>query len=358
MRNAMIFICSCLLAVACSPDKSSVINGTAPDEYNGSWVYMADYAKNTPLDSALVENGKFSFAGTPDTNNYIRLDLDRKLFANVIPERGTIEVDLSNPAKVSGTPLNDQLAKYITEIDGFYKENNDAWGELMDTFKDDEQTLLEKSEEFKNQRLLLFDVLNDDYFQANKTNALGVYVFVNWYYELDAEKIDALYAEMGDNIKTNATIQQIIQANEQKKQTSEGQPFTNFTVEHGNTDLSSASLSDYVGKGKYVLVDFWASWCGPCLAETPVIAEVYRKYRGDRFEVLGVAVWDEREATLTAIEAHHIVWPQIIDAQQVPTELYGINGIPHIILFGPDGTILARGLRGDALKAKVAEVLN
>ena len=134
--------------------------------------------------------------------------------------------------------------------------------------------------------------------------------------------------------------------------------FIDFTIENGNLDGSKASLSDYVGKGKYVLVDFWASWCGPCIAEIPVLMEVYNKYKGDKFEILSVAVWDKREETLKSLEKHKIPWPQIIDADKIPTDLYGIKGIPHIILFGPDGKIIQRGLRGNALKAKVAEVIN
>jgi thiol-disulfide isomerase/thioredoxin len=148
-----------------------------------------------------------------------------------------------------------------------------------------------------------------------------------------------------------------MEANETKKTTAVGKMFTDFTIENGNLDESSASFSDYIGKGKYVLVDFWASWCGPCIAENPVIAEVYKKYKGAKFEVLGVAVWDKREDTLEGIKKHNIVWPQIIDAQTIPTNIYGIDGIPHIILFGPDGTIVARELRGEALKKKVAEVM-
>ena len=116
-------------------------------------------------------------------------------------------------------------------------------------------------------------------------------------------------------------------------------------------------LSQYVHPDRYTLVDFWASWCGPCRREIPVIREVWEKYRGDKFEVLGVAVWDKREDTLKAAADLGIEWAQILDAQGVPTDLYGINGIPHIILFGPDGTIVARGLRGDALKEKVAEIM-
>ena len=134
-------------------------------------------------------------------------------------------------------------------------------------------------------------------------------------------------------------------------------PFTDFTIENGNLDGSKVSLSDYVGNGKYLLVDFWASWCAPCIAEIPTLKEVYSKYKGDKFEILGIAVWDKREETLKSLEKHNTTWSQIIDANRIPTELYGIDGIPHIILFGPDGTIVARGLRGDALKAKIAEIM-
>ena len=113
----------------------------------------------------------------------------------------------------------------------------------------------------------------------------------------------------------------------------------------------------YVGKGKYVWVDFWASWCGPCRAEIPNIKELYDKYHSKGLDVLGVAVWDKVEDTQKAIKELGIVWPQIINAQQIPTELYGIQGIPHIILFAPDGTIVARDLREEAMKEKVAEVM-
>lgn len=131
--------------------------------------------------------------------------------------------------------------------------------------------------------------------------------------------------------------------------------FTDFTIEQ--PDGTKASLSDYVGKGRYVLVDFWASWCTPCRAEIPNIKELYDKYHDQGLDVLGVAVWDKVEDTQKAIEDMGIVWPQIINAQQIPTDLYSIRGIPHIILFAPDGTIVARDLRDEAMKEKVAEVM-
>ncbi|MBQ7463127.1 MAG: TlpA family protein disulfide reductase, partial [Bacteroidaceae bacterium] len=108
--------------------------------------------------------------------------------------------------------------------------------------------------------------------------------------------------------------------------------------------------------GKYVLVDFWASWCGPCRAEIPNLITAYNKYKDKGFTVLGVAVNDKPEATLKAIKDDGIPYPQILNSQQIAASAYGIISIPEIILFAPDGTILARGLRGEEIEKRLAEI--
>lgn len=114
--------------------------------------------------------------------------------------------------------------------------------------------------------------------------------------------------------------------------------------------LTSANFEEEVLKSDIpVLVDFWASWCGPCKAEMPVLKEVYKRFKGKNFEMLGIAVMDKREATEAIVPELGITWPLIYDAQEIPTEIYGINAIPHIILFGPDGRIVARELRGEKI---------
>ena len=136
--------------------------------------------------------------------------------------------------------------------------------------------------------------------------------------------------------------------------TDEGCMFTDFEVEY-NGEVQR--LSDYVGRGQYVLVDFWASWCGPCREEIPGLVEIYKQYKDRGLVVLGVAVNDAPANTEKAIKELGIPYPQMKNGGYTPAEIYGITGIPHIILFGPDGTILKRGVRGEAIGQVVREYL-
>jgi thiol-disulfide isomerase/thioredoxin len=349
MKANVILIALCLLAGACTQQKSYLIRGTAPEQYDGKYVYMMDYGTQLNIDSALIEKGAFTFEGEANTDIYVRLNLGRQLFANVIPEGGVITVELAEESRVGGTPLNDKLNAFRTELDGFYAK----FKEMAERLGDDREAI----DNVYKSTFPEFIALHDRYVRDNGANAVAAFVFSNYYYELSPEQIDSVYNLMAENIQANEIVQRIKRSADGKRLTAEGMPFADFRIEDGGADGAAVSLSDYVGKGKFVLVDFWASWCGPCIREIPTLREVSAEYGGAHFEVLGVAVWDEREATLKAIETHGTTWPQILNAQSVPTDLYGIDGIPHIILFGPDGKIIARNLRGESLKAKVAEVL-
>ncbi len=123
-------------------------------------------------------------------------------------------------------------------------------------------------------------------------------------------------------------------------------------------NTKDVNFSDIVGKGKFVLVDFWASWCGPCKAEMPNIRKVYEKYGKKNLIVLGVNVWDEHAAAIKCIDDHKMVWDHIYASEndEIKT-LYGITGIPTLMLFAPDGTIVDRTFRGEEMVKKMDEYL-
>ena len=122
----------------------------------------------------------------------------------------------------------------------------------------------------------------------------------------------------------------------------------------------TVKLSDYVGKGKVVLVDFWASWCGPCRREMPNLVEAYAKYKNKNFEIVGVSLDQSADAWKEAIKKLNITWPQMSDLKYWNCEgaqLYAVSSIPHTVLIDGEGTILARGLHGDELQEKIAEAV-
>ena len=139
--------------------------------------------------------------------------------------------------------------------------------------------------------------------------------------------------------------------------TAEGMPFVD--IEGTDADGNPSALSHYVGKGNYVLLDMWASWCSPCMGEIPNLMKLHRQYKDKGLTVLGLFVWDEESNMKKAIDKEGIEWPQIVPSDNMePMNLYGVDGIPHIILFAPDGTRLKRNLRGQSMINAVNEVMN
>lgn len=355
MKNSNLFLLVTAAAAAlasCNNHASYTIDGTVADStLNGNLIYLTDMASRDVLDSAVITDNKFHFTGKADTA-FIATLQSRPYRMHLIVENGNISVEMGESDKLSGTPLNDEMSTVMSAIDSLNnlfiakqqeivakglsgEEAAAAWNEVQAGLMGEANKVLSK------------------YFDRNNNNAVGAWILANW--GLAPEELDSVINLSGDVLKANPLVKEMLKQLEMLKKTAVGQMFTDFTVEQ--PDGTKVSLSDYVGKGRYVLVDFWASWCGPCLREIPNIKELYDKYHDKGLDVLGVAVLDKPEDTQKAIEEMQVVWPQIINAQHIPTDLYGIQGIPHIILFAPDGTIAARDLREEAMKEKVTEVM-
>ena len=224
------------------------------------------------------------------------------------------------------------------------------------------------------------DSAYDAYLEYNKAalkknldNAVGVEALKEVYSDLEPEELSKVLEKLTAPLegRDSAFVANLKENVKASLATVVGKPYTDFSVQHvigtdkeGNPVYETRSLSDYVGKGKIFLVDFWSPWCPPCKAELPNIKSVWEKYHGDDFDVLSVAVWEESRGmnwknTIDTAAVYGIQWNQINNGHQEPASLYGIQGIPHMVLFGADGTIIARGdaLRGDKLDPAVAAAL-
>ena len=327
-----------LAATACAPVASTDYDVTIPVDngLTGLTAYIVNYDTGDKIDSAYITDGMARFRGAmEDMPVLARVIVDGRRAGVFVLEAGTITVDtVSRTGR--GTPLNDAFAAYALRCDSI----ETAYGELPADSGGNVR---------RGELMAMYDDYNAAVLAENADNPIGYYVFMQKAYEMDSPTLEGRLKEM-PGMAGYARVKKLRHSLAKAAATGEGAMYTDFAVAYND---STYRLSDHVGRdGKFTLVDFWASWCGPCIKETRVIKEIYGRHGGD-VNVVGVAVWDEPENTLRAIAAHQLPWPQIINADTIPTEIYGISGIPCILLIDPEGRIVSRGKQGAELSQAV-----
>lgn len=332
-----------------------LIQGTAPAEANGKWVYLYTNS-GTALDSVKVVGGKFHFERPVGGDGIVaNLIVPRSFSLSFIPEEGVIMAPLEAEA-ATGTPLNDIRAQKVKEeiaLSSGVKEK------LMKLRSD--KTLSDQQKEEGMEKVvkeyyaqILPGVLAD--LKAHRDDALGYYALQTLLAQedIDLAKAEGYLKEVSESLRNEETIVKQVERLRRLEATKPGAQFVDFD---GVDDASKpVSLSCYVGKGHYVLVDFWASWCGPCRREITHLKKVRDAYTDKGLVILGAVVWDKMEDHLQAMKDLEITWPQIFNDKDA-TDLYGIAGIPQLILFDPSGKIVARDLRGEQVNAQLDEIL-
>ena len=334
LMSAAVALTAC--AGAAASDGGYTLTLPLSPEDDDATVFIVNYDNGAKIDSVTVEDGRAVFKGSVDEPVMARLTMDGQRMGTFILENGDLTMV---PQKGISSPLNDKLTAIQQELSAIVQQYR--------ALPDDSASMARGAELEKQ-----YNDIVEKTIVENAGNPVGYYFFMNKAYEYSLPELkDAL--EKYPAFKKYERVNKLVEAAENKARTQPGNKFVDFEIAN---DSTVQRLSDYVGKGKYVLVDFWATWCGPCIRETKVIKEILQEYGPKGLQVLGVAVWDEPQNTLDAIEKHQLPWPQILNAQTVPTDLYGISGIPCIILFGPDGTIISRDKQDAELKADVARV--
>ena len=338
------------LASCSSTTGKYTINGNLPnDSFNGDKVFLYDYDTRTAIDSAVVADNKFTISGKVEGSQFCQVILKR-YNSTIFITPGEFNYDPTTDDHFKTGELN---LKYIT-MKEFTDSIRNSQKETYSKFKSGELSEQEANEIITKLNGEILDYMKQLY-KENPDNAIGYFALVQSLLHLEDADFDQIIEGASEYILSKKNIQQNIKMKEATKNTAVGKKFVDFSAEQ--PDGTSLSLSDFVGKGKYTLVDFWASWCGPCIGEIKHIKDVYAKYSTDELTILGVATWDKPEDTEKAIAKIGIPWNHLMNAQDQPQLLYGIAGIPHIILFSPDGTIVARDLRGDGMKEELKKHL-
>ena len=332
------------------------IDGMAPADANGQWVYLYKPSGQGASDSVQIANGRFTLERAVAEDGLIaHLVIPRSYNLSFIPEEGIIKADLAAIA-ATGTALNDLHAQKAKAREALETETRGRLKAIRADKNLDDKAKEEAQEKIVNEFYGKIKPLAEADLKEHSNDAIGLIALQNLLgmEGVTVAKAEALLQQAGDRLRAEESITKMVARLRRVEATQAGAQFVDF---EGVDDANKAvRLSDYVGKGHYVLVDFWASWCGPCRREIAHLKKVRDAYTDKGLVILGTVVWDEMEDHLKAMKELEITWPQIFNKTDA-TELYGIAGIPQIILFNPAGKIVARDLRGEEINKLLDKAL-
>ncbi|MRG45715.1 redoxin domain-containing protein [Chitinophaga sp. SYP-B3965] len=379
------------LLSAHEPD-SFQIKGKIDGKVEGKKVYLkyADIPSRTILDSTVIHNGEFTFIGTAATPRFYSLVLKNEeptdrymqdrvinLFAvnsdniNVTAPYDSLKKEIefysgggtSLAAAVSGSASNDLFLQYYRQKSAFDEENDgyfDGYIAYLNPGKDKEKgpreigmDLCRKMDVVEKKRKAYMK----DFILQNKPSEVLAFIALQAVEQrsMDTKEIDKVMQHFTGT--KGMLTEHFLQKAEQNKQAAVGSMVMDFTLQ--DTTGVPHRLKDYIGKGKYVLFEFWASWCGPCRADIPHLREVYDLYNKKGFEIVSISLDDDKEKWFKAMREEKMKWTQLSDLKAFESELaknYRIRGIPSCLLFDPQGKLVTRNMRGSWMDAALIDM--
>jgi len=326
---------------------------------NGKTVVLRDRLTNQIVNSTVVTNGKFSMSGNAEKNAYMGVSTqDASWFVMFFNDGTPVTINL-NDSTLKGSPQNERLTRYDIDINAPYAN----FMIKMQSMSEEERKA--KEMELAGGMVIAMMKMMDGVekvFKEERETMIPVAFFSEYQSFYGQEKLDSILATKPAWANHPIVQQQVRElayqkAQEEKKNAFIGQQFTD--LEEADPDGNMHKLSEYVGKGKWVLVDFWASWCGPCKAEMPNVVAAYDKYHAKGFDIVGLSFDNKKEPWVKDIENLKMPWTHLSDLKgwnTVASKVYGVNSIPDNLLIDPQGKIVARGLRAKALQDKLKEV--
>lgn len=336
-------------------DVTTKVTGEAGD---AKMVYLYKTNAREASDSAKVVNGKFTMNVKMDKNDVAYLVTDNKLNVAVVTDGEPLNVNFAS-GMVSGSAINNKFSEINNSIGKKTGDMYEVYNKLMALDKQGTQEAKAQMEPLAAQLNKLSDeveALNMKALDENRDNVLGVFFISQMFMEMDYDTL-VKYVNKDSKMYNHPMLNGVKRYISNLEKKAPGKMFMDASIP--DMDGKMHKLSEWCGKGKVVLIDFWASWCGPCRQEMPNVVENYNKYKDMGFEVIGISFDQNKEAWVNGVKKLGMEWPQLSELKSWNNEagkLYGIQSIPSNVLVGKDGKILALDLRGEDLGNKLKEI--
>jgi len=356
---------SLLLAVACNKNESKnayELEGSAEGFADGSMLQVVNMDGQV-LDSIEIKGGKFSYTGKADSVCLLSLNVVSDEFNSVefFSEPGTITVTLAAEAgksKIGGTVCNDAWQDLNKEVEPYYEKIQEiekiAYSDTV-LSKDAEWALSERYKQLANE----ISKKMEEAAEKNIDNEMGFLLATRFIDPTEkSELVSQLFDKMPETFRQRPIVLQIKKLIEAGKATQAGNKITDFTL--GTPDGGEMNVMSEVQKNKITILDFWASWCGPCRNEMPFMKQLYAEYKPKGLGIVGISLDESAADWNKAINDLKLEWPQMSDLkgwESAAATMFQVQAIPHIIILDSEGTILEKGLRGDDLKQFISQKL-
>jgi thiol-disulfide isomerase/thioredoxin len=326
-------------------------------------VYLYGYVdeKMDKLDSLYTTDGQFALQHGTEQAVIVRVKIGAKRSFELFVEPGdftlTAHIDTLEELNFSGSNSHDLYNEFKESYEGYYTKMRELYPQytIAEEAGDSiEMARIDSMYEalYEGQSAYLMGFISD---HAN--SPVGAFLAYRYLYDTPLDELKAIYASYGPEVQSGDYGQMMANRISILEKVDIGQVAVNIALV--DPDSIIRSIEDF--RGSYLLVDFWASWCGPCRAENPNVVRMYNKFHDKGFDILGVSFDKDRERWLGAIEEDSLTWTHISDLKGWDCEggkLYGVRSIPATVLIDPDGIIIAKNLRGEELEAKLEELFS
>lgn len=330
--------------------------------YESGWIHMLKREKGQfiTLDSTMVETGVFTFTGQLEQPLLVYLRLEgQQNYVTFFLEPGDINLsvsvdDLGNPA-VTGSKSQEVYQTFQDDMKSYDRKLSKIYSDYLEAQKDENQALMD---ELKQQ----YDSTDQEknayivrYIKDNSNSVVSAFIALRNLYMLELSDLEGIVAGFDPGILESSYGIDLNERLTKLRNVQIGKQAPDFTMNDSiGNPVALSSLS-----GKYLLIDFWASWCGPCRRENPNVVAAYQKYHAHGFDILGVSLDNSRDNWIKAIHDDNLTWHHVSDLAGWGNEaaaLYAVNSIPSSVLLDPNGVIIARNLREEALHEKLEEI--